>query len=61
MRRFRTILTSLVLTLGLIAFTSTAMADGEDRVPEIDPGSIGSALTLLGFGATMLLGSRRRK
>jgi len=115
MRGLRTILTSLALTLGLMAFTGTAMAGNDngnangnangngngngngnangndngnangngngngnangngndngngnangngDRAPEIDPGSIGSALTLLGFGVALLLDSRRRK
>ena len=33
----------------------------ELSAPEIDPGSMGSRLALLGFGATMLLDRRRRK
>jgi hypothetical protein len=69
MSRFRTLWSSLALTLALMAFTSTTMAQqgqqgqqGNGRgAPEIDPSSIGSALALLGFGATMLLDRRRRR
>jgi len=75
MSRFRTLRTGLAPILVLIAFTSSAMAfngnngdhgnqgDKGDKgasVPEIDPNSIGSALALFGFGATMLLDRRRR-
>ncbi len=72
MSRFRTLRTGLAPILVLIAFTSSAMAfngnngdhgnqgDKGASVPEIDPNSIGSALALFGFGATMLLDRRRR-
>ena len=70
MNRIRTFGTTLALALVLITFASTAMAQRVNidinstnlrRVPEIDPSSIGSALALLGFGATMMLDRRRRK
>jgi len=76
MSRFKTIGTSLALTLGLIASSSPARADANGNAngngngkgetngvsaPEIDASSIGGGLALLGFAATMLVDRRRRK
>ena len=53
---------ALGLSLVLAAFAGTAMAGGPPvpGAPEIDPGSIGSALTLLASGA-FLFSSKSRK
>jgi hypothetical protein len=70
MSKRRTICISVALTLGMITFTASAMAQvaapshpqpQPHRVPEIDAGSVGSALGLLGFGTIMLLEGRRRR
>jgi hypothetical protein len=82
MNRLKTLGTSVALTLGLLAFSSSAMAQQNGRqdnqddpdpthpphpphpnlvVPEIDPGSVGGGLALLGFAATMLVDRRRLK
>lgn len=49
----------LALVLGAIA--ATAQADPPFDTPEIDPGSIGSAMTLLLGGAMLLKGRLRKK
>jgi hypothetical protein len=72
MSKRRRICISVALTLGMITFTASAMAQvaapdhphpqpQPHHVPEIDAGSVGSALGLLGFGTIMLLEGRRRR
>jgi hypothetical protein len=48
------------LLLVLVAAASPALAACHDMAPEIDPGSIASAVTLLAGGALILAGRLRR-
>lgn len=48
---------ALVAIIGLTA----GIAQAKEPVPEIDPGSLGSALTLLIGGVMALTGFRRKK
>lgn len=54
----------LGMTLMFVAVCSLAMAQGTTpqpgQVPELDPGSMGSALALL-TGATLVIRGRRKK
>jgi len=47
--------------LVLTALSGTAMAQRIPRAPEIDAGSVATALALLAGGMTMMLGRRRKK
>jgi hypothetical protein len=49
------------LLLVFVACSSMARADFPVPTPEIDPGSVGSALTLLGGGFLMLTARFRRR
>ncbi|MGC8639404.1 MAG: hypothetical protein ACP5XB_05945 [Isosphaeraceae bacterium] len=52
----------LARTLGLILILAgmTSFARADEQVPEIDPGSMASALTLLCGGVLILTGRRKR-
>ena len=56
----RTARTGLGLMLVLTALAATATAGGPLPAPEIDPGSMGSALTLLLGGALLITGRSRK-
>ncbi len=56
----RTAFTGLGLALVLTALAGSAYAGGPRPMPEIDPGSMGSALTLLIGGACLLTGRSRK-
>ncbi len=51
-----------VMTVGFLLLQAgmTGLARGNEPVPEIDPGSIASALTLLSGGVLILTGRRKR-
>jgi hypothetical protein len=60
--RFATRSFGLMLVLAAVAGTARASAlPPPDPVPEIDPGSLLSCLTLLGSGALLLTEKLRRK
>jgi hypothetical protein len=58
MKLIRTCLTCAGFALTFVAFGGQASA--VDIVPELNPGSFASALTLLAAGSAMLLASRRQ-
>jgi hypothetical protein len=56
----RTCVAALGFALTFAAFGGSAMAVDIGSVPELSPGSVASAVTLLSAGAFMLTAARRR-
>lgn len=61
MTAIRTIAVAAAFVLTFIAFSGSAAAVDVDVVPELNPGSVASALTLLTAGAAMVTATRRSK
>lgn len=52
---------TIILLTAAAAFAGPWHDGGGGTVPEIDPASLGAAVTLLGGGLAILLGRRRKK
>lgn len=61
MSAIRTLVAAIGLVLVFTAFGGTASAVDVDVIPELNPGSVASALTLLTAGVLMFGSSRRVK